>query len=126
MKALDRITISNGIATITMPKVRVVSVGGESVYSEVEMASGRKVRDIVGFRPAVSAKWDWVPASTMAALHAMLRSGEYLFVEYPDPVEGDASGYFDVNYPTSETFQFVDGEARWHNVSLTMTAQGVV
>ncbi len=123
---MDRIKISNQTTTITMPKVRVVSVGGESVYSEAQMASGRKVRDIVGFRPTVSAKWDWVPASTMAALHAMLRSGEYLFVEYPDPVEGDASGYFDIDYPESETFQFVDGEAKWHNVSLAMTAQGVV
>ncbi len=123
---MDKITISDGNSTITMPQTETVSVGGESVYTEATMASGRKVRDIVGFRPTVSVEWDLISAADMVSLLAMIKSGEYLFVEYPDPALGDTSGYFDIKCSPLNVFKFVNGEAVWHNVTLTMTAQGVV
>jgi len=125
---LDKIKISynDGTGTIIMPKVRNIEFSGEVEYSEVTMANGRKTRDVIGFRPTISAEWDWLPAVTMTAVHAMIRTGQFLYVEYPDPALGDASGYFSVSYPVSAIFRFIDGSAVWHGVKLKMTAQEVI
>lgn len=122
---MDKITISNGVTTITMPRVRI-SVGGEEVCKESTMASGKRVKDVKGYRAVIAAAWDWLPAETITALHAMLRGGGYFSVTYPDPVDGQKTGSFSVSYPTTKIFRFAGTEARWHDVSLTMTAQEVV
>lgn len=109
-----------------MPVTDVISVGGESVYNEVTMASGRKVRDIIGYRRTITAEWDLINASDMVSLLAMIKSGAYLFVEYPDPELGDSSGYFDIKCSPLTLFKFTNGVGVWHNVTLAMTAQEVV
>jgi len=125
---LDKIKISSydKTTTVTMPRIRDITDNGDNVYNEATMASGRKVRDIVGYRPAFKANWDWVPASTLTTLLTLIRSGTYLYIEYPDPVDGDSAGFFDVSYPTPAIFMFINGEPMWHNVSLTFTGQEVV
>jgi hypothetical protein len=122
---VTQITISDGVTTITMPKVRKVSVGGAEVAKEVTMASGKMVKDVIGHRTVVEAEWDYVPASTIATLHSLLRQGGYFSVGYPDPDGTYKSGSFSVSYPTSKIFKFKNGVAMWHSVSLTMTAQEV-
>lgn len=126
LSLVDKIKISKGATTIEMPRVRKVMVGGQEVAKEIEMASGKKVKEARGFRPIVTAEWDWLPAQTIADLHTLLRQGGYFQVEYPDPALGDTSGMFSVSYPETKIFKFNGTEPRWHGVSLTMTAQEVV
>jgi hypothetical protein len=123
---MTQITISDGVTTITMPKVRKVSVGGKEVAKEVTMASGKMVKDVIGHRAVIAAEWDYVPANTMAALVNLLRAGGYFTVGYPDPDGTDKSGSFSISYPQNKIFKFVSGVPMWHGVQLVMTAQEVV
>ena len=122
---MTQITISNGVTTITMPRTRKVSEAGELVYTEKQMASGKMVRDVKGFRAGYVYKWDWVPASTINDLVAMLRTGSYFTVDYFDTDGTDKSGTFSIDYPSFEVFTFRDGVAMWHNCNLTIRAQEV-
>lgn len=122
---MTEIKISDGITTITMPRTRQVVEAGESVYNEAVMASGKRVRDIKGFRPGFTYTWDYVPASTITALVTMLRTGGYFTVDYFDVDGTDKTDVFSIEYPSFELFTFRDGEAMWHNCTLTIKAQGV-
>lgn len=123
---MDKIKIYSADQTqyIEMPRVKDIQVGATEVANTVSMASGKVVKDMIGYRPSVEASWDYVPASTLTALAVLLRGGGFFYVEYPSPT-GDAKGMFEIEYPTMAVFQFKDGEAVWHNVKLKMTAQEV-
>jgi len=122
---VTQITISNGITTITMPGTRKVSDAGSLVYRETQMASGKIVRDIKGFRAGFKYDWDYVPAATIASLATLLRSGSFFAVNYFDIDGTDGTGTFSVSYPAFEVFGFVGGVAMWHNCSLVIQAQEV-
>ena len=124
---LDKIKIYNYNKTkyVTMPRSKDISIGAEEVSKKTEMASAKIVKDIIGFRSTISATYDYVPAQTITDLIGFIRSGEFLWVEYPSPT-GDASGYFEIEYPDVSVFCYKNGVAVWHNVSLDMTAQEVV
>lgn len=123
---MDKIKIYSADRTvcIEMPRVKDIKVGASEVSHKVTMASGKVVKDMIGYRPTVQATWDYVPADTLTALAVLLRSGGFFYVEYPAP-DGDANGTFEIAYPTMSVFSFVNGTAVWHNVQLKMTAQGV-
>lgn len=123
---LDRITIYNSekIASVTLPRSKKITVGAQAVSKSVTMASGKVVKDVIGYRVSVKASWDYVPASDIASLIAILRDRGFCYVEYPSP-KGDASGYFEIGYPTMSIFGFKNGVAIWHDVALTMSAQEV-
>jgi hypothetical protein len=122
---MTEIKISDGITTITMPRTRQVQDAGELAYIEKEMASGKRVRDVKGFRPGFTYTWDYVPASTITALVTMLRSGSFFTVDYFDVDGTDKTGLFAIDYPSFEVFTFKGGVAVWHNCTLTIRAQGV-
>lgn len=122
---MDKIIITKGATSIEMPRVRKISVGGEEVATEVTMASGKRVKETIGFRATVNAEWDWLPAVTIADLHQLLRQGGYFQVQYPDPALGDTTGTFRIGYPETKIFKFDGTTPRWHGVKLTMTAQEV-
>lgn len=121
MLDLDKIIIGG----IEMPRTRTLEVGGEPVAKEATMASGLMVQDVVGYRKKLSAKWEWIPVETLAQLTALVRTGEYIEIQYPDPVDGTASGMFKVTIGDAKIFRFTDGEPRWYNVDLTAKAQEV-
>ena len=123
---MTEITISNGTTTITMPRTRQVTDAGGLSYIEKEMAGGKLVRDVKGFRPGFTYTWDYVPAATITALVTMLRAGGYYTVNYFDTDGTDKSGRFKVDYPTFELFTFRGGVAMWHNCTLTIKSQEVV
>ena len=123
---MDKITISDGVTIVEMPRVRAVEVGGEEVCKEITMASGKTVQEMIGWRAVVTGEWDWLPAETITALHTMLRQGGFFSVTYPDPADGDVTANFSVSYPTTKIFRFVGTSPRWHGIQLTMTAQEVV
>ena len=123
---MDKIKIYSFDHTVslTLPRTKDISVGALAVSKSVTMASGKVVKDIIGYRTSIKSAWDYVPASAIAALTAILRGSGFCFVEYPSPV-GDASGYFEIDYPAMRVFGFKNGEAVWHDVALSMTAQEV-
>lgn len=124
---LDKIKIYNYERTqfIEMPKVKDIDVGAKEVANTITMASGKVVKDILGYRPSITAKWDYVPASTIVSLLSLLRANHFLYVMYPSP-SGDAAGVFEIDYPTLTVFQYKNGTAVWHDVTLKMSGQEVV
>lgn len=123
---MDRIKIYNPemTACVTMPRIKDINVGAKEVSNTVTMASGKVVKDLLGYRPQITAAWDYVPASTIVSLLMLLRANPFLYVEYPSP-SGDANGIFEVDYPAMSVFQYKNGTAVWHDVKLTMSGQGV-
>ena len=83
---MTQITISDGVTTITMPKVRKVSVGGKEVAKEVTMASGKMVKDVIGHRAVIAVNGTMF-SGTMAALVNLLRAGGYFTVGTSDRTE---------------------------------------
>ena len=122
---MDKITIyaRDGITSVTMPRCRpVLSLEDESITAT--MASGKTVRDVIGFRPNVRAVWDWVPAETVKALNALLRQGGFFQVTYPTP-DGEKTEAMSVPFPAMDVFAYRNGVPMWHNITLTMEAQEV-
>jgi len=123
---MDKIRIASvdRSMSIEMPRVKDITVGATEVANTVTMASGKVVKDMIGYRTTLQATWDFVPVDTLTALAVLLRSGGFFYVEYPAPT-GDASGMFEIEYPTMTIFAYKNGTAVWHDVKLKMTAQEV-
>jgi len=123
---LDKITIYDSAMTqsVTMPRVKKIIVGAKELSKTITMASGKIVKDMIGYRASVVAQWDWLPAETVSALAVLLHGGGFFYVEYPSP-SGDASGMYEIDYPSMQVFGFKNGTAVWHDVKLSMTAQEV-
>ena len=124
---MDKIKISNmeHTGTITMPKIKAITVGAKEESRRTVMVSGKIVKDVLGHRTVINAAWDWVPAGLVSELSSMLKKNSFLWVEYPSP-EGMRSGYFEISYPNMSVFCYKNGEALWHDVKLEMTAREVV
>lgn len=118
---MDNIIISG----IAMPKTRTLEVGGSYLAKEATMASGKIVRDIIGYRKELTAEWEWIPDGLLQQLLPLIRSGGFLEIEYPDPVEGDTSGLFSVEVDPQKIFKFRNGEPYWYSVKIKATAQEV-
>jgi len=123
---LDNITIysSDKSHSVTLPRVRDIEVGAEEESKTVTMASGKTVKDILGYRAKVTAVWDWIPADLVTELLNLLKTGAFLWVEYPAP-DGSGAGFFSIEYPTLSVFCYRDGIPVWHDMTLSMTAQEV-
>lgn len=119
---LDNIVIDG----IEMPRTKSIEIGGEYESKETTMASGKIVRDVIGWRTELTAEWEWVPAGLLAQLVPIARSGEFVTIQYPDSTGEDASGVFSIEIGEQKVFKFVNGEPMWYNVELTATAQEVV
>lgn len=114
------------IAGIEMPRTKSIEIGGSYEAKETTMASGKIVRDIIGWRVELSASWEWVPAGLLAQLVPVARSGEFVTIQYPDSTGSDASGAFSIEIGEQKVFKFVDGNPMWYNVELKATAQEVI
>lgn len=120
----NQIIIAKGSTSVTMPLVRAITYGGDVVAKEATMASGKVVRDVIGFRPNVRAQWDWVPADTIKALNSLLQQGGFFQVTHPTP-DGEKTESMTVPFPSMDVFTYRNGVPMWHNITLTMTAQEV-
>ncbi len=108
-----------------MPRTRTLEVGGEEVVREATMASGKLVRDVIGWRQILSASWEWLPVEVLAAVTALTRTCAFVEIIFPDPVQGVSRGMFRIDIGNAKVFKFSDGEPRWYNVNLQATAQEV-
>lgn len=122
MWRLDNIVIGG----IEMPRTKTIEIGGGYESKETTMASGKIVRDVIGWRTELAAEWEWVPAGLLAQLVPIARSGEFVTIQYPDSTGSDTSGVFSIEIGEQKVFKFVNGEPMWYNVQLTATAQEVV
>lgn len=113
------------IAGIQMPKTKTLEIGGSYEAIETTMASGKVVRDIIGWRTELSATWEWVPAGLLAQLVPIIRQGSFVEIQYPDSTGEDVAAMFSVEIGNQKIFKFVDGEPMWYNVELSATAQEV-
>ena len=104
--------------------MRDIEVGAEEESKTVTMASGKTVKDILGYRTNITAVWDWIPADLVTQLLRLLKSGAFLWVEYPAP-DGSGAGFFSIEYPTLSVFCYRSGVPVWHDMTLSMTAQEV-
>lgn len=108
-----------------MPLTKTIEIGGTYESKEATMASGKIVRDVIGWRTEVTATWEWVPAGLLAQLVPIVRSGEFIEMQYPDSNGEDAFGMFAIEIGNQKIFKFVNGVPMWYNVELTATAQEV-
>ena len=122
---MDKITITKNNISLTLPRTRDISFTCEEVGTETEMASGKLVKDIRGYRPVIKASWDYFPAEDLTKLISLLRQGGFYNVNYPDEA-GEKNGRFKISYPETKIFKFVNGVPMWHGVDLTFTAQEVI
>lgn len=113
------------IAGLEMPRTKTLEVGGSYESQEATMASGKIVRDVLGWRVELTATWEWVPADLLAQIVQLARSGQFVTISYPDSTGQTVSGAFTLEIGNQKIFKFVDGVPVWYNVELTATAQGV-
>lgn len=113
------------IGGVEMPKTRQFEIGGEIVAVEATMASGKLVRDVIGWRTVLTAFWEWLPQDTLAQIVALARGGGFVAITYPDTDGTAATGTFSISIGSQKVFKFVDGSPMWCNVSLTATSQEV-
>ena len=113
------------IGGIQMPRTKTLEIGGEFESIEATMASGKVVRDVIGWRTEITATWEWVPAGLLSQLVPLARSGDFISITYPDADGNTQTGNFTIEIGSQKIFKFVNGNPLWYNVELTATAQEV-
>lgn len=114
------------IGSVEMPATTSLEIGGEYESKETTMASGKIVRDVLGWRVNLSASWEYLPAGVLQQIIPIARSGEFVEIQYPDSTGEMTSGTFAIEIGNQKIFKFVNGEPYWYNVELSATAQEVV
>lgn len=109
-----------------MPRTKTLEVGGYYESKEATMASGKIVRDVLGWRREITASWEWVPAGLLSQLVPIVRGGAFVQIDYPDSDGKEASGLFAVEIGNQKIFKFVNGVPMWYGVELKATSQEVL
>lgn len=110
---------------IQMPRTRTLEVGGEYEANTITMASGKVVKDIIGWRTTLTASWEWLPADVLTAVVAAARAGKFVTITYPDATGKTISKKFTIEIGNQKIFKFIKDTPMWYNVELTATAQEV-
>lgn len=106
-----------------MPTTKSITIGGDIEAKEATMASGKIVRDVLGFRKSITASWEWFPMELMQQVVNIARAGEFVTLEYPDPTGKVHIGRFTISIGEQKIFKFVKGKPLWFNVELNAVAQ---
>jgi len=120
-------TISDGEDNIELTSRIEYPLGGEEVNKKSEMASGRIVKDVVGYRDVLEIPVGYLGIDTMALLRDMVRRNDgFLNITYPTP-SGAVTGDFVVDDPQGKVIKYDDfGRAVWLDVTLRATSTEVV
>lgn len=94
----------------------------EELGTQVDMISGRRVKEIRGNVQRISYEYDRMSDSLWRQLSAVLRAGNSFSVTYlPDDNSAMVTSVFLCDSLTSPTFAFSRyGEAMWHNVAFSL------
>lgn len=122
---MRNIFISDGVNTVVLRNDLVYELKYEEVSVVKTMASGKRVKDIVGYRPVLNIPTGYLSLPDLTRLKNMINSGQFLKVTYPG-VGGVESKYFDIAPPVFKSFKYDDdGVSIWYAVTLKCTAQEV-
>lgn len=120
----DHIIITDGADTLhLLPEIEFDIVPVEVAYAAA-MASGREVRDYIGYRNTLTIPTGWLSAADLALLNRMIRVSHELTVTYPTP-EGDRTSVFYFTLPTMRAFKYGAGGSVWYGVTLTASESEV-
>lgn len=120
-----KIYAKDNVTAFALPKTKAVSVGGEVVSNDIEMADGSIVTYIKGYRAKMTCEWDWFPADLLAEITAELRKGGFFYVEYPDLDGSVKSGMFKIEMSNMGIFKFKNNQPMWRGLTLSFTSQRV-
>jgi hypothetical protein len=125
--SVRNIILTDGIDTVTLLSDLVFDVAAEEISKIATMASGRLVKDIVGYKDVLQIPVGYLSLSDMSKLRDMIKRNKGLLeISYPTPT-GDMVNQFLVEQPTYTTFAYDDnGVSVWKGVTIVATSVEVV
>lgn len=125
--SVRNIIITDGLDTITLLNDLVFELSPEEISKIETMASGRLVKDIVGYKDVLKIPVGYLSVTDMSKLRDMIKRNKGLLeISYPSPT-GDMVGQFLVEQPTYTTFAYdEDGVSVWKGVTINATSVEVV
>lgn len=120
---MRNIIISDGVNSISLLNDLVFDIKPEEISTSATMASGRLVKDVIGYKNKLEIPCGYLNLSNMSKLKNMIKSNNgILQISYPAP-DSDKTEWFIVDQPTYTTFSYNDeGVAVWKGVTLSATA----
>lgn len=116
----DHIIITNGTDTLHLLPGIEFDIAPVEVVETAVMASGREVKDYIGYRNVLTIPTGWLSAEDLAKLKRMILASHVLTVTYPTP-EGDAVGEFSMPLPAMRAFKYGSDGSVWYGVTLAMS-----
>ena len=124
---MRRIIITDNIDTVTLNRDLMFDLTPEEVSKEAVMASGRTVKDVIGYKDSLKLPVGYLSLEDNSKLCKMIRrNAGLLTISYPTPT-GDKTQQFIVEPPTYTTFDYDDeGVAIWKGVTISAKTLEVV
>lgn len=124
---MRRIIITDNIDTVTLNRDLMFDLTPEEVSKEAVMASGRTVKDVIGYKDSLKLPVGYLSLDDNSKLCKMIkRNAGLLTISYPSPT-GDKTQQFIVEPPTYTTFDYDDeGVAIWKGVTISAKTLEVV
>lgn len=122
-----RINISDGEDTLSLLSDIEFTLGGEEVNKIETMASGRIVKDVIGYRDVLEIPIGYLSLEDMALLRDMIRRNDgFLDISYQTP-NGDITNNFVVEEPQYKAVKYNDnGVIVWLDVTIKAKSTEVV
>lgn len=122
-----RYVFSDDVETITLRRNLKIAVTPEPIEREVDMISGRTVKDVVGYKDVLSLPVGYLSLEDNNKLCQMItRNHGLLTISYTDAT-GDHTEKFIVKPPTWTSFKYDDdGVAVWEGVTIQARTVEVV
>lgn len=120
---MRNIVISDGVDSISLLNDLVFDIQPNEISKTATMASGRLVKDIIGYKNKLKIPCGYLSLENMSKLKNMIKSSKgMLQISYPAP-DSDKTEWFIVDQPTYTTFSYNnEGVAVWKGVTLSATA----
>lgn len=119
--------VTDGEDTVELPSQIEYPLSGEEVSRKAQMASGKIVKDVTGYRDVLEISVGYLGVETMALLRNMIRRNYgFLSITYPTP-SGAATNNFVVEDPKGKVIKYDDtGHAVWLDVTLKAMTDEVI
>lgn len=124
---MRRFVFTDDIETVTLLRDLQFDVTPEPIEYEVEMASGRTVQDVVGYKDVLNLPVGWLSVEDHRKLCGMItRNHGILTISYETP-EGERVEKFKVQAPTWTAFDYDEnGVSIWKGVTISAKSVEVV
>lgn len=121
------IIFTDGVETVTLLRDIEFELRPSEISKSATMASGRLVKDIVGYKDVLEIPVGYLSLTDMAKLRDMIKRNKGLLeISYPTP-NGDRVAQFLVEQPAYTPFDYdEDGVSVWKGVTIYATSVEVV